>query len=175
MSKVIGPILLLALVADVRGCTCDPAVSTSMTGRECSLTRIAVEEPGDPPVFFIRDANPSKPDRMLAIPHSLRHTLDDLTPDERNALWTAVIEKARTLWNDRWAVAINSEEKRTQCQLHVHIGKLLDDVSAGGGVLVGRVEDIPLPAKGNGLWIQPEGNSFRVHLNEPAGELNLMR
>jgi len=172
---VLGQLLLLLFLADVRGCVCDPAQPQTMAGKECSLTKAAVDaEPGET-VIFKQDANPTKPNRWLAIPHVLRHRLGDMTPDERTQYWTAAIQKAKALWNDQWAIAINSEERRSQCQMHAHIGKLLADADRSGGVLAARVEDIPLPANGLGIWIQPEGNQFRVHLDQAAPETFLMR
>jgi hypothetical protein len=37
-------------------------------------------------------------------------------------------------------------------------------------VVVAKVEDIPLPEKSLGIWIQPEGNQLRVHLDQAAPE-----
>ena len=175
MSLVLAHLLLLLFLADVRGCVCDPARPETLQGRECSLTLAAEKEPSDAPVVFIPDANPTKPNRWLAIPHALRHSLADMTAPERAAYWTRSIEKAKALWNDQWAIAINSEERRSQCQLHAHIGKLLETANGSGGVVVAKVEDIPLPEKSLGIWIQPEGNQLRVHLDQAAPETLLMR
>jgi CDP-diacylglycerol pyrophosphatase len=172
---VFAHLLLLLFFADIRGCVCDPARPDTMQGKECSLTRAAVEETSGDPVVFKQDANPTKPHRWLAIPHLLRHRLEDMTPAERAQYWTAAIQKAKALWGDQWAIAVNSEERRSQCQLHAHIGKLLADVDKSGGMLVKQVEDIPLPEKGFGLWVQPEGNGFRVHTDQNAPEVFLMR
>lgn len=175
MSVVICPVILLAVLLDIRGCVCDPAVPASMEARECNLTRLATEQHGSQPVFFIKDANPTKPDRWLAIPHPIRHTLNDMSPAERNAYWRAALKKAHALWGNDWAVAVNGLEKRTQCQLHAHIGKLLATADSSGGIVVKRIQDIPVPPPGSGIWIQPEGKKLRVHPGEMAGELNIMR
>jgi hypothetical protein len=175
MSLVLAHLLLLSFLADVRGCVCDPARTDTMQGRECSLTLAAAQDTSGDPVVFKPDANPTKPNRWLAIPHALRHRLDDMTAAERAAYWSAAIEKAKALWNDQWGIAINSEERRSQCQLHAHIGKLLPDADHSGGLLVSRVDDIPLPEKGLGIWIQPEGKQLRVHLDQAAPETLLMR
>jgi hypothetical protein len=175
MSLVLAHLLLLFFLADVRGCVCDPARPETMQGRECSLTLAARQDTSGDPVIFKPDANPTKPNRWLAIPHALRHRLDDMTAAERAEYWTRAIQKAKTLWNDQWAIAINSEERRSQCQLHAHIGKLLPDADRSGGVLVTGVEAIPLPEKALGIWIQPEGNQLRVHLDQAAPETFLMR
>ena len=48
MSMVLGQLLLLLFLADVRGCVCDPAQPQTMAGKECSLTKAAVEaQPGE--------------------------------------------------------------------------------------------------------------------------------
>ncbi len=169
------PLILLAIAADIRGCVCDPAQPGTLQDRACSLTRVAIEQTGAAPVFFVRDANPAKPNRWLAIPRTLHQSLNEMTPAERNVYWAAAIAKARDLWPDNWAIAINGDERRSQCQLHAHIGKLLPEADRSGGVLVDRVEEIPTPPAGSGIWIQPEGNKLRVHPGVMAGETNLMR
>lgn len=146
-----------------------------MLGRECALTLITLQSGLESPVFFIRDSNPSKPNRWLAIPHSLRHTINDMSAGERNAFWTAAIAKASELWGNDWAIAVNSLDRRSQCELHAHIGKLLDTADRSGGVLVKGPADIPLPEDGAGIWFHPQASQLCVHLNAPAGELNLMR
>ncbi len=172
---VIFPVILLAILADVRGCVCDPAQPATMEERACSLTHIAAERADAAPVFFIKDSSPTKPNRWLAIPHPLRHSLNAMTAEERNVYWAAAIEKAHSLWGDQWAIAVNSEERRSQCQMHAHIGKLLDEADKSGGVLVDRADDIPLPSEGQGIWIHPEGGKLRVHGDVLAPEINLMR
>lgn len=175
LGVVLLTVILLAFLADIRGCVCDPALPDTMHGRECSLTLKAAEDKTDARVLLMQDANPTKPNRWLAIPHPLRHTLNDMTPEERTAYWTAAIAKARALWQDKWGLAVNGLEKRTQCQLHAHIGKLLDDADRSGSTLVERVEDFPVPEPGTGILIFPEGDKFRVHPGLQAPELLLMR
>ena len=168
-------VLLLLFLADVRGCVCDPARPETLQGRECSLPLAARDDTSTEPVVFKPDANPTKPNRWLAIPHAFHHTLGDMTAAERARYWNSAIQRATALWNDQWAIAINSEERRSQCQLHAHIGKLLADADGSGGILVAGVEDIPLPDKGLGIWIQPAGKQLRVHLDQAAPETFLMR
>jgi hypothetical protein len=145
-----------------------------MEGRECGLTRVA-NASSSAPVLFVKDSNPNKPNRWLAIPRELVHTLQQMSPEQRTAYWTAAIEKARSVWDDQWAIAINSEEKRSQCQLHAHIGKLLDTTDLPPGELVDRIEAIPVPPGGTGILIHPEGKQYRVHSGVLAPELSLMR
>ena len=175
MSEVLLPLILVSLVADVRGCVCDPARPETMEGRECSLTNVATTQPDSPAIFFVKDANPTKPNRWLAIPRHLVHTIQEMDPEERAAYWTAAVSKAHELWGEQWGLAINGEEKRTQCQMHIHIGKLLDEADRSGGELVEGPRDIPVPPEGTGLWIHPEGNKLRVHIGGQVNEPVLMR
>ncbi len=166
-------LFFLLFLADIRGCICDPSRPDTMQARECALTSAAAQ--ADSPVLFVKDANPTKPNRWLAIPHALQHTLADMTPPERARFWNAAIEKARATWGGDWGIAINSEARRSQCQLHAHIGKLLDTADRSGGTLVDRVEDIPVPGPDLGIWIHPEGTRLRVHLDQAAPEPFLLR
>ena len=53
-----------------------------------------------------------------------------MTPEQRTAYWSAAIEKAREAWpNDPWGIALNSTERRSQCHMHLHIGKLLPNLA----------------------------------------------
>lgn len=172
------PALLLcaALVqGDVRKCVCDISSPGSMAKRECGLCREAEKQPSDTAVFFVKDINPNKPDRWLALPRSHHHTFAELTPAERLALWSGAIQKARELWGDQWGLAVNSDSRRSQCHMHVHIGKLLADSETPDFVLADGPADIPVPENGGGIWIHPFGGKLHVHLAEDAPELLLMR
>jgi hypothetical protein len=177
--------LFVALVAaplactQVSRCRCDPADPESLQARECSLTREAVAQPATPPVFFLRDINPAKPNRWLALPRAVRKDMTSLaamTPDERLQLWTEAIRKARELWGDQWGLAMNGDEVRTQCQPHVHIGKLRDDVEGdANAILVDGPEKIPVPRDGGGLWVHPRNGKLHVHLGMQLAEPVLLR
>ena len=122
-------ILLASLAfADVRNCACDPAKPETMDAHECGLCRAAESQAADAPVFFLKDNNPRKPNRWLALPRAHTHSLAAMTPEARLALWNAAIERARSMWGDQWGLAVNGDERRTQCHAHIHIGKLLDGV-----------------------------------------------
>ncbi len=175
MSKVLLPVLLLAILADVRGCVCDPVKPETMETRACSLTHVAASQSGAAPVIFQKDVNPSKPNRLLAIPHALHHTLNEMSAEERQVYWSAAIAMAQSLWGDQWALAVNSEERRSQCQMHAHIGKLLDEADRSGGVVFESAADIPLPPDGKGIWIRPDGGKLRVYTDDAAPETKLMR
>jgi CDP-diacylglycerol pyrophosphatase len=172
-------LLLLPLSrGDVRTCVCDPAIPETMTGRECSICRDVEGMPAEPATVFIKDANPNKPNRLLAVPrfHAKGpQQLQDLTPAQRLAYWSAAIAKGRELWGDQWGVALNNLERRTQCHLHVHIGKLLPDAETEHFALVDGPADLPLPADGGGMWIHPVNGKLHVHTEEGNGELKLQR
>ena len=99
----------------------------------------------------------------------------ELTADERTAVWTAAIDKARELWGDGWAIAYNGDLVRTQCHTHIHIGQLLPGVEAGEFVEVARPADIPKPIV-EGFWIHPSAEGkFHVHKGEQITETVLLR
>ena len=93
----------------------------------------------------------------------------------RTGYWRAAIAKAREEWGEGWGIALNSTEKRSQCHIHIHIGKLLPDTDNDNFVVVDSPEQIPVPREGQGIWVHPVGGRLHAHPNEPAGELNLQR
>ena len=173
----IALVLSAALHAGVDGCACDPAKPETMAARECSLCRLAEGQPAEPALFFVKDNNPRKPHRWLALPRKHGdhgHHLQDMTRAERNALWKAAIAKAKELWGDQWGIAYNGPKVRTQCHAHVHIGKLLKGVETRRFVVVAGPDGIPLP-DGEGVWIHPAGKKLHVHLGEQTCETVLLR
>jgi hypothetical protein len=171
-------VLLPAGLADVRGCGCDPARPETMAARECSLCRVADGQPETPPFFFVRDASPNKPHRWLVLPRFHRHNPQDLaemTAAERTAYWTAAIAKAHELWGEDWGLAVNSADRRTQCHMHIHIGKLREGVENETFGVVDGPAEIPLPRTGDGLWVHPAAGKLHVHGGDPAPELLLER
>jgi hypothetical protein len=97
-----------------------------------------------------------------------------MSPADRTALWTAAIAKAQSLWGDKWGLAYNGLQTRTQCHAHVHIGKLLKGIETGKFIVVSKPSQIPTPP-GEGLWIHPVGSRFHVHLGEQTTETVLLR
>lgn len=161
------------------GCYCDAAKPDTMEARQCSLCREAEKQPPDVRFFFLKDANPMKANRTLILPRQHKpgkHSLSEFTPEERTELWTAAIEKAKSLWGDDWGVAYNGEEVRTQCHTHIHIGRLIKgaDIETKNFIVIGRPDQIPDP-KGLGLWIHPVGNKMHVHMGEQRAETVLFR
>jgi diadenosine tetraphosphate (Ap4A) HIT family hydrolase len=177
LVRLIPVLLLFSALAmgDVRNCTCDPASAESMAKRECGLCREAEKQPLDTAVFFLKDINPNKPNRWLALPRVHVHALADLSPAQRLALWTGAIAKARDLWGDQWGLAFNADSRRSQCHIHIHIGKLLEDEETPDFILVDSPADIPVPRDGGGIWIHPAGGKLHVHLGDEAPETLLMR
>jgi hypothetical protein len=177
---------LPAAKSDVRNCVCELTQPEIATVRACSLCVEADKHPASEPYFLLKDSNPTKPNRWLALP---RAPLDGSSPlakmsaEERLALWTLAVNKAKELWGDSWGVAMNGDVSRSQCHLHLHIGKLLEnqepenspDSKRSVGVYITSLAELPAIADGTGLWLHPEGNRFHLHLGEQATETVLVR
>ncbi len=159
-------------------CPCDPAKPETLQLRQCSLCAEAEKHASDVPFFFLRDNNPRKPNRWLLLPRRHwdgLHELADMSQSERTALWTAAIGKAKELWGPGWGVAYNGAEVRTQCHLHIHIGKLLQGVELDRNfVVISKPSQIPV-IRGEGMWIHPVGNKLHVHQHEQRAEPVLLR
>jgi hypothetical protein len=165
--------------ADTRDCQCDVAKPETMAARECALCRETEKQPAEPAVFTLKDINPRKPNRWLALPrfHTKgSHELADMTPAQRTALWTAAIGKAHELWGDKWGLAINATETRTQCHAHIHIGRLLEGIETDQFIVVDSPAAIPLPHDhSEGFWIHPVDGKLHVHRGEVITETVLLR
>lgn len=165
--------------ADVRECQCDTSSIPAMQAhRECSLCIEAEKQPAYIEVFFLKDHNPTKPNRLLALPRLHApgsHPLSSLTPETRHVLWAAAITKAQETWGDAWAIAYNGEERRTQCHTHLHIGKLLPGQELPNAKIVTDASEIPAPTDGTGLWVHPVNGKLHVHLGQQVNETVLMR
>ena len=64
-------------------CSCDVKIPETLKARQCSLTKVTEEQPSNIPVFFLPDANPKKPNRLLALPREQKvgmQSIADLTP-----------------------------------------------------------------------------------------------
>ncbi len=183
MSRILPLLVALTLAggcfAQSARCNCDPARPETLAARECGLSREAEKQPPDAEVFFLRDTSPRKPNRWLALPR--RHvegsySLTELTHQERTRLWAAAIKKGRELWGDQWGLAYNGDKVRTQCHLHIHIGKLLRGIETRKKlVVVSGPAQIPKPQDGEGIWVHPHGRRLHVHLGEQTCETVLLR
>ena len=89
-------------------------------------------------------------------------------------LWTAAIDKAKEKWGDRWGIAYNGDNVRTQCHVHIHIGRLIEGVEAGEFLVVDGPAQIPVPGK-DGYWIHPVNGKLHVHTGEQICETVLLR
>ncbi len=163
------------LRADIVTCACDVSNPTTLEARQCSLCREAEKQPPDTKVFFLKDVNPTKPNRWLVLPRVHDRSLDQLTPEQRAELFAAAIAKGKALFGDDWAVAYNAPNVQTQCHVHVHVGKLIQGVETDRFITVTKIEDIPVPPKGEGFWMHPQGNLFHVHTGEQITETVLLR
>src|SRR5262245_15948637 len=174
-----GALLVVTSIgADVNGCACDPARPDTLAARECGLCREAEKQPSQVPIFFLKDINPRKPNRWLVLPrlHSGgAHPLADLSAKQRLELWTAAIDKGKSLFGDQWGLAVNGNESRTQCHAHIHVGKLLEGVETTNFVLVKGPGEIPVISDGGGFWIHPDGNGLHVNTGEEITETVLVR
>lgn len=171
--------VVVALWADVADCACDPRKPETMERRECGLCREAEKQPAGLSIFFLKDINPRKPNRWLALPRThgkgVGHSLADLTPEERTALWEAAIRKGRELFGEQWGLAVNGDYSRTQCHMHIHVGKLLDGLETETVRVVAGPAEIPLPTDGDGLWVHPHEGKLHVHYGEQITETVLLR
>ncbi len=177
---IIAAMSLRLLTADVRQCACDPTKPETMRSRECGLCNEADQHAGEGDVFFLKDINPRKQNRWLALPRAHGaggHPLHQLPPALQTKLWTEAIAKAKEVWGpEAWGIAYNSERQRTQCHGHVHIGKLLLGLAPGRYVDVSGPAAIRLPKDGSGVWIHPlPGGRLRVHFGEGITETVLLR
>jgi CDP-diacylglycerol pyrophosphatase len=176
-----------AVRADIRGCVCDISDARSAAQRTCNLCAEVAKHSADGPVLFVKDVNPTKPNRWLALPKARTgetrfdgaNPLPRMSQAERDAFWSAAIAKARELWGDNWGIAMNGDQARTQCHLHAHIGKLLDEGrdedDTESGIFVDSVSQIPAPADGTGLWFHPLHNRLHVHTGGQTTEHILAR
>lgn len=174
---LLGLATIFALRADVRGCHCELSNPTEMAAKECSLCRVAEQQPAYLQVFFLKDSSPSKPDRILVLPRAHgpgAHLLSSLSAETRLELWSAAIARAQEAWGNGWGIAFNSVEARTQCHTHLHIGKLLAAPRTGKIEAVSGPAEIPVPADGEGMLVYPASGKLNVDF-ETAPELRLMR
>lgn len=158
-------------------CDCDPAKPETLEARQCSLCREAEKHPLESRVFLLKDNNPRKPNRWLALPRAhgtTNHPIHDMSPEARTQLWTAAIGKAKELWGDDWGVAYNGDTVRTQCHAHLHIGKLLRGIENTKFIVVSRPSQIPAPPF-EGIWVHGQGGKIHVHLGEQTTETVLLR
>ena len=177
MVAVPAALFLSICVRAQTQCACDVKIPATLDARQCSLTKVTEEQAPGIAVFFLGDASPKKPNRLLALPREQKSGMQrfaDLTPETRLALWTQAIEMAKQKWGERWGIAYNGDNVRTQCHVHIHIGRLIDGVEAGEFLLVDGPAQIPVPGK-DGYWIHPVNGKLHVHTGEQICETVLLR
>jgi hypothetical protein len=170
-------LLLFCLSAYAIDCSCDKERPETMQLRQCSLCAEADRHDEATGIFLLKDNNPRKPNRWLALPRAHgdeQHELVLLDHKKRTELWIAAIEKARALWGEEWGIAYNGAKVRTQCHAHIHIGKLLKGIETNNFVVVKGPAEIPL-THGEGVWVHPVGKKLHVHLGEQTCETVLLR
>jgi diadenosine tetraphosphate (Ap4A) HIT family hydrolase len=158
-------------------CPCDVKIPETLNARQCSLTKVTEEQPAGIAVYFLADANPKKPNRLLALPREQKSGMQrvaDLSAEARLALWTQAIDKAKEKWGDRWGIAYNGDNVRTQCHVHIHIGRIIDGVEWGAFLVVDGPAQIPVPGV-DGYWIHPVNGKLHVHTGEQVCETVLLR
>lgn len=164
--------------ADVTQCACDWSNPTSLEARNCSLSKEAMQQPEHVEFFLLKDINPRKPGRWLALPRkpgSGAHDLYHLPSAERNRLWRYAMEEAEKLFpGGLWGLAYNGNKVRTQCHLHIHIGKWVPAAHTSNFRLIKRVEDLPAPEEG-GVLLYPVKGGFMVLTGEQIMETALVR
>lgn len=178
----IAALLLFAVVyldalPPIVACPCDHATPESLAARVCSLCKTAEERSGEP-VYFLKDINPHKPNRYLALPKahgSGFQSTSSLTPALRARLWESAVKRAEKLFPGRWGIAENSHFFRTQCHAHLHIGPLSPEVEDSGGTLYDSTADFPNPAPQGGMWLHPKDGKYCVHLDRDLAEIVLLR
>jgi diadenosine tetraphosphate (Ap4A) HIT family hydrolase len=172
---LIAAVFALCLRGDIVTCACDPARPETLEARQCGLCREAEKQPAGVKVFFLKDANPTKPNRWLALPRSHERSIDLLSDEQRADLLAAAVGKAKALFGDEWAIAYNAPSVQTQCHVHLHIGKLIPGVETNQFFTATKIDEITAPPKGEGFWIHPQGNLFHVHTGEQVTETVLER
>jgi hypothetical protein len=180
MSAICGVALFLlmapASAPPVVDCSCDHSHPESLKPRICSLCSTAEKQTSE--IYFLKDINPSKPNRYLALPKAHEGGLQSVgtMPDSlRTQLWRQAIAKAKELFGERWGLAHNSHLFRTQCHAHVHMGPLSAEVEDINGTLYDDPQDFPVTPADQGMWVHPKDGRFCVHLDRDLTEIVLIR
>jgi diadenosine tetraphosphate (Ap4A) HIT family hydrolase len=171
-------LLFTFLRADVRDCSCVLTRPDSPQLRACSLCIEAAKHPSTERIILLRDNDPAKPNRWLAVPRAVfdgSNPLAQMTAADRLELWNTAIAKANEVWGKDWAIAMNGDIARRQCHAHVHIGKLLEGKEDDKGVYIDGPAQLPALNDGTGLWFHPVNGKLHVHTGEQATELVLMK
>lgn len=149
-------------------CDCDHSRPESLADRNCALCRVVEAREGG--LLLVKDIDPEKPNRWLALPRrhaaATRQSITDLSGDERRELAAFSVREAERLFPGRWALAVNPAAERSQCHLHVHLGPRRDDaLCTNAGIHVGEPGRIlDAVASDGSVWAHPEpGGGYHVH------------
>ena len=172
--------LLLPFVrAQVGSCDCDVARPESMQSRECGLCRAAEEQPAGVAYFALHDANPTKPNRWLALPRYHGHNpqeLSGMTAAQRTASTGPSPSPRRTSCgarNGAWlSTAWKTGPSATCTSTSASSARGSEDDHFA---IVDGAADIPLPRKGEGIWVHLVAGKLHVHWGDPSPELLLER
>jgi len=137
----------------------------------------AEKQPPEVKFFVLKDINPRKPNRWLVLPRDhggSAHDLHEMPKAQRDGLWKFAMAAARDKFGEEWAVAYNGAKVRTQCHMHVHVGRFIRAAENSKYKLVRRLEDFPAPESG-GIWVHPVPGGFHVHTGEDIMETALVR
>lgn len=165
------------LSADVSNCACDPARPETLKARECGLCVEADRHRSGEEFFVLKDINPRKPGRWLVLPRAHSpgpHALHELPKAARDRLWRFAVRAAEEKFGPQWGLAYNGWKVRTQCHLHLHMGRFIRAAENSNYKIVRRIEDLPAPSDG-GVWIHPVAGGFHVHTGEQIMETALVR
>lgn len=168
---------ILPVAADVSGCACDPAKPETLDVRNCSLCREAERQPKDIEFFVLKDINPRKPNRYLVLPRvhdEGAHHMHRMPDKERIGLWKRAVQEAQQRFGNDWGLAYNGDKVRTQCHLHIHVGRWVPAAENSKFKIVRRIEDFPAPIDG-GILIHPVKGGYHVHTGEDIMETALVR
>ena len=167
---------LWAYAPPVVRCPCDHARPETLEARVCGLCRTAEEQSAD--FYFLKDINPHKPHRYLALPKAHDGGLQtgfSLAAEQRIRYWQAAIGRAEELYPGGWGLAANGHLFRTQCHAHIHIGPLSPEVQDVGGRLHDDPSGFPDVGPEQGMWVHPKEGRFCVHLDRDLAEVVLVR
>jgi hypothetical protein len=168
--------LLLFASPPVVSCPCDHARPETLAARVCSLCKEADARSTE--FFFLKDINPHKPHRYLALPKahdSELQAVGTMDADERERYWRVAIAKAEELYPGGWGLASNGHLFRTQCHAHLHMGPLSPDADDAGGTLYGAPKDFPRTEPDQGVWVHPKDGRYCLHLDRALAEVVLER
>lgn len=176
-AAVFSLFILLPAHADVSSCACDPSKPETLEVRNCSLCREAEKQPQDADFFVLKDINPRKPNRWLVLPRvhdEGAHHMHRMSAAERIGLWKRSVKEAHDRFGDAWGLAYNGSKVRTQCHLHIHVGRWVTAAENTKFKVVRRIEDFPAPLEG-GILIHPVKGGYHVHTGEEIMETALVR